>query len=57
MKLQNTHTEMVRAAITKDERARANALAKKKGMSFQGFVGQLIKRELQKSEATDGTRD
>lgn len=60
MKLQKTHTEMIRADISKEERTNANRLAKSKGMTFQGFVGQLIKNELKKSEAeevSDGNRN
>ena len=33
-------------AISSDEKAAAKALAKSKGMTFQGFVGQLIKKAL-----------
>ena len=50
MQLEKYNTEMIRADITKDERLKANRLAKSKGYSFQGWVGQLIKAELQKAE-------
>lgn len=32
--------------ISQEEKNRAKALAKSKGMSLQGFMGQLIKKEL-----------
>ena len=36
--------------ISQTEKREAKILAKNKGMSLQGFVGQLIKRELAKSQ-------
>lgn len=39
-----------RVRITKQESAQAKELAKSKGMTFQGWLGQLIKRELAKSQ-------
>ena len=57
MQLQKTHSEMIRADISKEERTKANKLAKSKGMTFQGFIGQLIKNELKNAEAVNGTRD
>lgn len=36
----------VLADITDSEKEAAKALAKSKGMTFQGFVGQLIKKAL-----------
>lgn len=36
--------------ISQQEKKDAKVLAKMKGMSLQGFVGQLIKRELAKSQ-------
>ena len=41
------------ASITPEERDRAKSLAKSKGMTFQGFVGQLIKKELELSSNTE----
>ena len=60
MKLQETHIsygEMIRADISKEEREKANKLAKSKGYSFKGWVGQLIKAELKSAEVSDGTRN
>lgn len=45
---------MQKISITPKERDKAKILAKQKGMTLQGFVGQLIKRELKASEAADG---
>lgn len=54
----NTDTIALFASITPEERDKAKSLAKSKGMTFQGFVGQLIKKELEisasTSEATNG---
>lgn len=36
--------------INSDERKQAKALAKSKGMTFQGWIGSLIKRELAQNE-------
>ena len=38
---------LLRVAITDREKAAAKRLAKSKGMTFQGWMGQLIKRELE----------
>ncbi|MFW5526610.1 MAG: hypothetical protein ACOCOW_06210 [Prevotella sp.] len=40
----------LRASISIAERDEANRLARSKGMTFQGWLGQLIKRELAKSQ-------
>lgn len=43
--------------ITPTEKSKARALAKSKGMTLQGFVGQLIRKELEisdNSEAVNG---
>ena len=38
--------------ISQDEKTAAKALAKSKGMTFQGFVGQLIRQALAESEGS-----
>ena len=47
----------VKIDLSKEQRLEARALAKSKGMTLQGLIGQLIKRELQKAEATNGSRN
>ena len=45
----NNQTEsyiLVKVSISPNDKARAKALAKSQGMTFQGWLGQLIKREL-----------
>lgn len=44
-----TTASLLRVAITDREKAAAKRLAKSKGMTFQGWMGQLIKRELEES--------
>lgn len=39
-------TTLIKASITSTERDAAKALAKSKGMTFSGWLGQLVKREL-----------
>jgi len=41
---------LLRVDITDREKAAAKRLAKSKGMTFQGWVGQLIKRELEEAQ-------
>ena len=43
----------VKVGIDTAEREKARVLARSKGMTFQGFVGQLIKRELAIAEQSD----
>ena len=43
----NQNCIAVFASITPDERDKAKSLAKSMGMTFQGWLGQLIKRELE----------
>lgn len=40
----------IRASISLKERDEANRLARSKGMTFQGWLGQLIKRELKANQ-------
>lgn len=47
-----TASEFIRANISQDEKTAAKALAKSKGMTFQGFVGQLIRQALAESEGS-----
>lgn len=43
--------------INSDERKQAKALAKSKGMTLQGWIGQLIKRELAQDERNHISED
>ena len=44
---------LLRADITKEQKLEARRIAKKKGMTFKGWLGQLIVQELSnKSEVT-----
>lgn len=45
-----TTASLLRVAITDCEKAAAKRLAKSKGMTFQGWMGQLIKRELEEAQ-------
>ena len=47
MKLKDS---MVRVDISNEERIRAYHIAKSRGMTFKGWLGQLIKRELANAE-------
>lgn len=38
--------EKLTVSITPEEREKAKAFAKSQGMTFQGWLGQLIRREL-----------
>ena len=42
--------------ISQQEKKDAKVLAKTKGMSLQGFVGQLIKRELENAKESGDAR-
>lgn len=48
MTLQNC--KKINISISVNERDKAKALAKSKGMTFQGWLGQLVKRELEAAE-------
>ena len=41
---------LLRAEITEDQRRKAKQLAKQRRMTFSGFVGSLIERELEKDK-------
>ena len=45
------------ASISHEEKDRAKKVAKSKGMTFQGWLGNLIKDELKNAEAANGTRN
>ena len=45
----NSESIAVFASITQEERDKAKTLAKSRGMTFQGFIGQLIRKELETS--------
>ena len=47
--------EQLKAAITREEILKARRVAKSKGMTFQGWLGQLIKRELEVTSASEVT--
>ncbi len=48
----------IKVQIQKQEKEEAKYLAKTKGMTFQGWLGQLIKNELKKSrEEQNGVND
>lgn len=54
MQRKSDNAVWIRAFITNSEREQAKALAKSKGMTFQGWLGQLIKNALKEErEATD----
>ena len=44
----------IKVDFTPQERDEAKALAKSKGMTFQGWLGQLVKRELKKAQEVKG---
>jgi len=48
----------IKVDFTRQERDEAKALAKSKGMTFQGWLGQLVQRELKNArlekEASNG---
>lgn len=50
MTLQNC--KKVNIAISPQEREQAKSLAKSKGMTLQGWLGQLVKKELTAEKAT-----
>lgn len=50
MNLQKTQTLNLKVVLTQDEKTIAKSLAKSKGYSFQGWIGQLIKTELKKAQ-------
>ncbi|MPM30657.1 hypothetical protein SDC9_77207 [bioreactor metagenome] len=43
---QNDTAAWLRAEITSDQKKLARKLAKSKGMTFQGWLGQLIQKEI-----------
>ena len=45
-----TTASLLRVAITDREKAAAKRLAKSNGMTFQGWMGHLIKRELEEAQ-------
>jgi hypothetical protein len=47
-------TSLLRADITVEQKKRARQIAKSKGMTFQGWLGQIIQKEItsQSQEAT-----
>ena len=44
----------VKISITKELRAKASRYAKSQGYTFSGWMGQLIKRELEKEQLKKG---
>ena len=45
-----TESYSIRFRLSAEDRQEAKLLAKSKGMTFEGWIGQLIKRELAKSQ-------
>lgn len=45
-----TESYSIRFRLSADDRQEAKLLAKSKGMTFEGWIGQLIKRELANAE-------
>ena len=56
MKLQKAHieTQKLTVMITASERDTAKAIAKSQGMTFAGWLGQLVKREIRSDQASIG---
>lgn len=50
MRDETSYIPLIKVEITKDMHQQARKYAKSKGYTFQGWVGQLIKAELQKAE-------
>ena len=48
---------LLRAEITEEQRRRAKQLAKKRRMTFSGFVGSLVERELDKAKDEEANHD
>jgi hypothetical protein len=46
----------LRADITQEQRLLAKAIAKKNGMTFQGWLGQLIKKELSSFSSPEASK-
>lgn len=44
-----------RIDISREERAEARRIAKSKGMTFQGWLGQLVKREIYNSRSSSSS--
>lgn len=42
----------IKVNLSREERIKAKEFAKSKGMTFQGWLAQIIRRELQNSEYT-----
>ena len=55
--IQNNDGVHLRANITQTQKLEARKIAKSKGMTFQGWLGQIIEREIANQEATHGTGD
>ena len=52
MKSTNAY-EQLKADISNQEKIKAKSLAKSKGMTFQGWIGQLIRTELRRNESKE----
>ena len=55
MKSRNSYQniEKLNVLITAEEKAEAKDLAREKGMTFSGFIGNLVKEELKREERTE----
>lgn len=49
-----TESYSIRFRLSADDRQKAKLFAKSKGMTFEGWLGQLIKRELREAEKETG---
>ena len=47
MNTRKSTSTAIKVDFSRQERDEAKALAKSKGMTFQGWIGQLVKRELE----------
>lgn len=51
--LNNNQIAMLKACISEEERKKARDFSKAQGYTFQGWLGQVIKREISKEASND----
>lgn len=51
--LNNNQIAMLKACISEEERKKARDISKAQGYTFQGWLGQVIKREISKEASND----
>lgn len=59
MKYENSHLEpllAIKVALSKQQKAEAKLLARKRHMTFSGWVGSLIERELEQNSTQEANR-